>query len=208
MKDFIEDLIKEKYLKTPSIINAFKKIKRKDFVLYSSRDSWQENRPLTIGHQQTISQPLTVAFMLELLSPKPGDKVLDIGSGSGWTAALLAEIVGPHGKVFAMERIPELKKFGETNVSKYGFIKSGRVKFINRDGTKGLKKEAPFNCIHVAAATPKIPDALLAQLKINGRMVIPEGDNLQDIVLVEKISKNKYNKERFKGFLFVPLIED
>lgn len=208
MKDFIEDLIKENYLKTPRIIDAFNNIKRKDFVLYSAKDSWQENRPLPIGHQQTISQPLTVAFMLELLSPKPGDKVLDIGSGSGWTTALLAEIVGPQGKVFAMERISELKEFGEDNVSKYGFVKSDRVEFIQGDGTKGLKKESPFDCIHVAAAALKIPNVLLEQLKIGGRIVIPEGSNFQDIVLIEKTGKDKYNKERFKGFLFVPLIED
>ena len=83
------------------------------------------NEPLPIGHGQTISQPLTVAFMLELLQPEEGNKILDIGSGSGWQSALLAEIVGEKGKVYAMEVVPELKEYGEKNVSKYNFVKRG-----------------------------------------------------------------------------------
>jgi len=119
MSHLINQLISEGTLKTPAIISAFEKIKREDFMLPENADEAEANYPLSIGHSQTISQPFTVAFMLELLEPQPGDKILDIGSGSGWTTALLAEIIGPQGQVFAIERIPELKKFGENNVKKY-----------------------------------------------------------------------------------------
>jgi protein-L-isoaspartate(D-aspartate) O-methyltransferase len=144
--------------------------------------------------------------MLELLQPKKGDKVLDIGSGSGWTTALLAEIVGENGKVFGIEIIPELKEFGEENTKKYNFVESKRAIFICGDGSKGLKDEAPFDKIHVGAAAAEIPKALLEQLKIGGRMVIPVGVEVQDMVLIEKISEKEYKEERYPGFLFVPLI--
>src|SRR3989338_8071025 len=104
----IDDLIGGGYLKTPLIIEAFKKIDRADFVSENLRDEAYENYPLPIGFDQTISQPLTVAFMLELLQPQPGEKILDIGSGSGWTTTLLAFCVGKEGRGFGLERIPEL----------------------------------------------------------------------------------------------------
>jgi len=206
MSNLIKQLIKDGYLKTPEIINAFYKIKREDFVLPQFKEEAEANYPLPIGYNQTISQPLTVAFMLELLQPKKGDKVLDIGSGSGWTTALLAEIVGENGKVFGIEIIPELKEFGEENTKKYNFVESKRAIFICGDGSKGLKDEAPFDKIHVGAAAAEIPKALLEQLKIGGRMVIPVGVEVQDMVLIEKISEKEYKEERYPGFLFVPLI--
>lgn len=204
----IQQLIDQGYLKTKRIIKAFNKINRKDFLLEQSIHEAAANYPIPIGYDQTISQPLTVAFMLELLSPKRGQKILDIGSGSGWTTALLAEIVGENGKVFSIERIPELKIFSKKNVSKYNFVKSGRAVFIIGDGSKGLKDMAPFDRIHVAAAANKIPEELLRQLTIGGKLVIPEGVGSQNIVLVEKTGKDKYKKENFPGFVFVPLISD
>ena len=205
--ELIKEFVKKGYLKSTNIINAFEEIKRKDFVLSEHFNETEEDRPLSIGHGQTISQPLTVAFMLELLSPNKGDKILDIGAGSGWTAALLAHIVGQQGKVFAIERILELKNFGEKNVNKYKFIDSGQVEFILGDGTKGLPNQSPFDRIHVAAAANNIPSNLINQLAINGKMVIPEGVKSQNIVLIEKIGEKKIKKKSFPGFLFVPLIE-
>ncbi len=143
----IDKLILEGWLRTPRIIEAFKKIKRVDFLPENLKDLAELNEALPIGFGQTISQPLVVAFMLELLQPREGEKILDIGSGSGWTSCLLGEIVGKKGKVIAIERIPELKEFGEKNASKYNFVKEGRVKFFCQDGTKGFKKEAPFDKI-------------------------------------------------------------
>ena len=206
--DLIKQLIDENYLKTPEIIQAFKKINREDFVLPGMEDKSEANYPLSIGYGQTISQPLTVAFMIELLAPEKGQKILDVGSGSGWTTALLAEIVGEKGKVFGIERISELKEFGETNTQTYNFVDSGRAVFVIGDGSKGLPKEAPFDRIHVGAAAVKIPSALLKQLAVGGRLIIPEGIGAQDIVLVEKNGKNQYKKKRYPGFAFVPLIEE
>lgn len=207
MNDLIQQLIDDKYLKTPEIISAFRRIKREDFVVEELRSEAAENYPLSIGRGQTISQPLTVAFMIELLGPKKGHKVLDVGSGSGWTTSLLAEIVGKQGKVYAIERIKELKQFGQDNTRKYNFVGSGRAVFIASDGSKGLPQEAPFDRIHVAAASPKIPKPLLEQLKIGGKLVIPEGIDIQNIVLVEKINKHEFQRQEFSGFIFVPLIE-
>jgi protein-L-isoaspartate(D-aspartate) O-methyltransferase len=206
--NLIDQLIKEGYLKTPEIIEAFKKIKREDFVLPSKKEEAKANYPLEIGFGQTISQPLTVAFMIELCQPKKGDRVLDIGSGSGWTTALFAEIVGPEGKVYGIERIAELKEFGENNVKKYNFVSSGQAIFVCGDGSKGLPEYAPYDIIHVGAAAAKIPQILLEQLVVGGRLVIPEGIETQDIVLIKKISPNQYEEQRFPGFVFVPLIAD
>ena len=200
----IENLISEGWLKTPRIIEAFYKIKRADFLPEELKNLAQLDEALPIGFGQTISQPLVVAFMLELLSPQPGEKILDIGSGSGWTSALLAEIVGEKGKVIAIELIPELKEFGEKNVAKYNFIEKGRVRFICGDGTKGLKEEAPFDKILVSATAKKCYEAWKEQLKVGGRIVTPIGNS---IWLFIKKSEKEFEEFEYPGFVFVPLIE-
>jgi len=170
-----DELVKKQWLKTKEIINAFKKIKREDFLPQDSKDLAELNEALPIGLGQTISQPLTVAFMLEQLQPKKGDKILDIGSGSGWTTALLGEITGLNGKVFALEIIKELKEFGEQNVSKYSFVKKGIARFILSDGSKGYEKEAPYDKILASASASEMPKEWKKQLKIGGRLVAPIG---------------------------------
>ena len=132
------------YLQTPLYIEAFKKNKREDFVRVENKDMAYGNFPLEIGAGQTISQPATVAFMLEKLSSQPGDKVLDIGAGSGWQTALLAYIVGSQGKVIGIELIPELVKFANSNLAKYNYH---RAKVIEADGSKGYDDEALFDRI-------------------------------------------------------------
>lgn len=121
---------------------------------------------------------------------------------------MLAEIVGKRGKVYGIERIPEIKNFGEQNILKYNFIKTGRTEITCGDGYKGLPEHAPFDKILVSASAPETPLQLLAQLKIKGRMVIPIGKQYesQEIVLYTKISKNKFKIEHFPGFVFVPLL--
>ena len=203
MIHLVKDLINSGHLKTPRIIDAFQKIDRKDFVLEEYKDEAYVNAPLPIGYGQTISQPLTVAFMLELLQPKEGDKVLDIGSGSGWQTALLAEIVGDRGKIFAMEIVPELCEFGKKNILKYDFIKRGIVKFICANASGGLSEEAPFDRIIAAASSEKIPELWKEQLKVNGRLVAPVLDSVW--LLIKKGEKN-FEEEEHKGFAFVPFV--
>lgn len=203
MKQLIEDLISREYLKTPGIIDAFYKIDRVDFVPEDLKVEAYVNVPLPIGYGQTISQPLTVAFMLELLQPKEGDKILDVGSGSGWQSSMLAHIAGDKGKVLAIERIPELSEFGKNNSKKYNFK---NLEFIIGNGSVGYEKKAPYDRIIVAAAAfDKIPKELKRQLKIGGRLVIPVENS---IWLVVKKAEDKYEEKEFPGFAFVPLVRD
>ncbi|PJB16043.1 protein-L-isoaspartate O-methyltransferase [Candidatus Falkowbacteria bacterium CG_4_9_14_3_um_filter_38_19] len=206
----IDNLIKEGYLKTPKIIEAFKKVKRQDFVRSEDKELAELNEPLPIGYGQTISQPLTVAFMLELLTPQDRETILDVGSGSGWTVALLASIVGNQGKVYGLEKIKALADFAASNVGKYNFLRKGIVQIFCTDGYLGLPQAAPFDKIIVAAAAEEIPNKLLEQLKIGGKLVIPVGNpyESQTIEMIAKIGPNKYNKKSYPGFIFVPLVKE
>lgn len=202
--DLVSSLIEEGYLKTPRIIKAFRRIKRTDFMSDESKGFAGADEAFSIGFGQTISQPLVVALMIEKLEPKEGDKILDIGSGSGWTTSLLSEIVGKQGKVFGIEVIPELVNFGKENTSKYNFVNRKIAKFICADGTKGYECEAPFDRILCSAAAFKnIPSAWKEQLKIGGRIVTPIDNS---IWLFVKKTKDDFEETEFPGFIFVPLV--
>ncbi|MFA6047543.1 MAG: protein-L-isoaspartate O-methyltransferase [Parcubacteria group bacterium] len=208
MSKLVNELIKQGYLKSDLIIDAFSEISRVEFVPHELEKEAEANIALPIGYGQTISQPLTVAFMLELLDPKRSQNVLDIGSGSGWTTALLCYIVGRHGKVTAIERKEELKKMGEKNTDKYGYLRNGKdgiAEFFVGDGTKGFKKNAPYDRILVSASTECVPNDLKEQLKVGGKMVVPLRHS---IWYMEKKGDNDFYKEEYPGFEFVPLIED
>ncbi len=208
-KDFdnlLSFLVAEGYLKTPAIADALQEIDRKDFVPHELKDEAYGNYPLPIGAGQTISQPLTVVFMLELLQVKPGENILEIGSGSGWQTALLARLVGDKGRLTAIERIPELKAMSEANVLKYSFIKKGIAKIILGDGSKGFAPNAPYHKIIAgAAAAGDIPSAWKEQLAPGGRIVAPV---LDSVVVIDKTLDGKFQIKRHEGFSFVPLIED
>jgi len=203
MSKLIESLIHEAWLKTPRIIDAFQAIEREDFMPDGSEDLSELNEALPIGWGQTISQPLVVAFMLEKLQPQFNEKILDIGSGSGWTSALLAQIVGPKGKVIAIEIVPELKNFGQDNISKYNFINKGIVQFICADGSKGYVEEAPFDKILCSAEAKELPQEWKEQLNIGGRIVTPIGNSI--CVFIKK-SEQEFEKQEYPGFIFVPLV--
>ena len=149
MRELVESLKQAGVLKTPRIISAFLANDRNKFVPAGFEADAYVDAPLPIGEGQTISQPYTVAFMMELLDPRLGQKILDIGLGSGWTAGILAHIVGEQGKVWGLEIIPELFEFGKSNLKKLGYK---NIKLRNQSGWEGLPEAAPFDRIIAGAA--------------------------------------------------------
>lgn len=192
-------LISTGVLRTPNIIDAFRVVDRKDFVPDSLRDLAYEDHPLDIGFQQTISQPYTVAFMLELLAPAEGSVVLDVGHGSGWTTALLARIAE---KTYAVECIPELCAFGRKNVEKYKEL-AHRVVFLCQDATENLPEVQFDRILAGAAARNKVPEIWRDRLKAGGRMVLPIQNS---IWLFIKKNDNTFEEHEHQGFVFVPLV--
>lgn len=200
LRKLIGYLIATDVLKTPRIIKAFRAVDRRDFVPKEHEHKIYEDCPIPIGRGQTISQPYTVAFMLELLEPHEDQKILDVGSGSGWTTALLAHIVGPSGNVTGVEIIPELVEFGQQNLKKYDFTNT-RIEPVG--DVIGAPEKGPFDRILVSAAGIEVPKALSQQLKPDGVMVIPVQNTIQKIY---KDADGHARTEVFEGFAFVPLI--
>lgn len=182
------------------ITAAFSAIKRQDFVPDDEAGRADWDMPLPIGHGQTNSQPTTVRMMLEWLDPRPGQKVLDVGSGSGWTTALLAYLVGQKGFIYAVERIPQLLEFGRRNCQKYGLQ---NVAFHPAGESYGWPQEAPYERILVSAAASQVPPELVEQLAPEGRLVIPVRS---DVLVISKAVAGTLNTETYPGFMFVPLI--
>ena len=196
----VDDMISSGMLQNPHIIDAFRAVDRKYFVPASFAEHTYIDAPLPIGNGQTISQPSTVAFMLEHLEPQEGDKILDIGSGSGWTTALLCQIVGEKGSVTGVERVDALVGQGEENLAKLHFDCHWH---IERAGEKlGLSGEQ-FDRILVSASADEIPEELFSQLKVGGILVIPVGNSIYKF---KKVSEEEIETEEFYGFVFVPLI--
>ena len=200
-EDLAKYLIDAGALQSPQIIRAFEAVDRKEFVPALLRPLAYADQALPIGHGQTISQPYTVAFMLELLDPQEGQKVLDVGSGSGWTTTLLGRIAGKKGRVIGLERIPDLVAMGQKNLRKFT-LPPVEIRQANND-TVGLPAQAPYDRILVSASASSIPDELIDQLGVPGRLVIPVRDS---IVLIEKDSGGKLDSQTYPGFVFVPLI--
>ena len=198
--NMVEYQLRKRGIKDERVLKAFLKVPRHKFV--RPQDIWHayEDYPLSIGYGQTISQPYMVAIMTELLELKGHERVLEIGTGSGYQAAILAELAK---EVFSIERIPELAQKAEKVLQELGY---NNVKVIVGDGSKGLPEFAPYDGIIVTAAAPKPPQPLLEQLKDGGRLVIPVGSRkLQDLLRITRIG-DEFKTENFGPCLFVPLI--
>ena len=185
-------------LTSPLLIQSFNVIDRKDFVPITFHDQAYEDYPLSIGEDQTISQPFTVAFMLELLELQEDDKVLDIGCGSGWTTALLAHTVRS-GSVTALERIPQLLTLAKSNLSNYNF---NNIHLELASSRLGLPEQT-FDKILVSAAAEELPFELVEQLNPGGIMVIPIQNKIS---VIYKKENERFTQEDHYGFRFVPLI--
>lgn len=183
------------------VADAIRKAKRELFVPASMKGRAYENIPLPIGYGQTISQPSMVAVMTQELDVRKGDKILEVGTGSGWQAAILKELAGEKGRVVSIERIPELAEFARKNLKKAGY----EVEVQVGDGSLGWGKEK-YDRIIVTAGAPEIPQRLVEQLKTGGRLVIPIGSrHYQELTVVEK-TKEGIKVEKKGGCIFVPLI--
>ncbi len=202
MRQKLVDTLIKKGIKDDGVLKAIGKIPRHLFMDSGFIDHAYQDKAFPIGADQTISQPYTVAFQSELLQIKPGDKILEIGTGSGYQCAVLIELGA---KVYSIERQQELFKKTSKFLPKIGYRAK---KLIFGDGYKGLPEEAPFKSIIVTAGAPYVPNPLLSQLEIGGRLVIPVGDDVQTMTLFIRKGPKDFEKHEFGEFRFVPLLED
>jgi len=201
-KRLIENWESSGTIKDKKVIDAFKAVPREKFILKKHLSEAYGDYPLSIGKGQTISQPTTVLMMTEALELKEGDKVLEVGAGSGYQAAIISKLVGKKGEVITTEIIPELAEFAKKNIQKLE-IKS--VKIINHDGSQGYEKESPYDKIMITAACPEIPEPLIEQLKENGIIMVPVGDLFGQQMIKGVKKKGKLETKSLGYFMFVPL---
>ena len=189
-------------IKDKKVIEAFKVIPREKFIPEEYIDQAYDDCPLSIGKGQTISQPTTVMLMTEALELKKGDKVLEVGAGSGYQAAIISKIIGEKGKVITTEIVPELAELAENNIKK---LKIKNSDIVHYDGSQGYKKENPYNKIIITAACPEIPSQLINQLKENGIIIAPVGDLFSQQMIKGVKKKGKLTTKSLGYFMFVPL---
>ncbi len=182
---------------------AMRKSPRHEFVPKSSLDIAYKDMPIPLMKNQTISQPSVVARMTEWLNIIEGQRVLEIGSGSGWQSAILSFLVAD-GKIFSMDRHPKIVKFAKGNINKLA-IKN--VEVILGDGTLGLPEKSPFDRIIITAACKKVPTPLFEQLSLDGLLIAPVGEYPQSLILYKKTSKGVKEIKNQSGYVFVPLLE-
>jgi len=202
MRNQLVSTIERKGITDKKVLQAISKIPRHLFMDSSFIDFAYQDKPFPIGADQTISQPFTVAFQTELLKVKPGDKILEIGTGSGYQAAVLIELKA---QVYSIERQKELYNRVRKFLPSVGYVPK---KLVYGDGYLGLPEDAPFDGIIVTAGAPEVPKALMSQLKIGGRLVIPIGDDVQVMTLFIRTSEKSFEKHEFGDFRFVPMLKE
>ncbi|HET7320814.1 MAG TPA: methyltransferase domain-containing protein [Candidatus Saccharimonadales bacterium] len=185
----------------PVLDEMFYKVPRANFLPTEHTVDTGLDVPVPIGFGQTNSQPSTVYQMLEWLDVREGQTVLDVGSGSGWTTALLANLAGPHGRVVAVEKIPQLVRFGRENVERLGITNATFHKA--KKGLVGWEDQAPYERILVSASANTLPSQLVKQLGRGGRMVIPVRNT---ILVIDKDAAGDVDRFEYPGFVFVPLV--
>ena len=198
----VEILKLEGRIKTKKVEKAFLEIPRENFVPDEIKKYAYKDTPLQIGNGQTISAPHMVAIMVEELDIKIGQKILEIGAGSGYHAAIVSKLVGKKGHVYTIERFPFLAETSKKNLEKTGIT---NVTVVTGDGSKGLLKYAPYDIIYVTCAAPDIPKPLIEQLKNGGKLMIPVGRTICNLELIEK-KEDKLNYKDLGGCAFVPLV--
>lgn len=203
-RDLVRRLCVHGMMHDPRVIEVMGKVPRHLFIPREVRELAYIDRPLEIGEGQTISAPHMVAVMAEALDLRPGMKVLEIGGGSGYHAAVLAEMIRPGGKVYSVERIDSLARTERQNLQEAGY--ADIVDVIVGDGSTGLPEHAPYDRISVAAAAPKVPEPLLQQLADGGSLIVPVGEKGgQDLILVHRRG-DKFEMSDLGAVIFVPLI--
>jgi protein-L-isoaspartate(D-aspartate) O-methyltransferase len=196
----VSDHLKNRGINGPKVLKAFREVPREIFVSESMQKYAYQDSPLSIGEGQTISQPYIVALMTELLEVKSADKVLEVGTGSGYQAAILLNMGA---KVFGVERYAGLAGQAKEKINSLGYT----IKIKIGDGTLGWREFAPFDKIVVTAAAPQLPQSLLEQLAAGGRLVIPVGSRFsQELTIVAKKEKDEFSSKAVCGCVFVPLI--
>lgn len=210
MKDQREDLVKKLishgYIKTEKVKKAMLRVPREEFMPSETKSYAYLDRPLPIGEGQTISAPHMVAIIAEKLDLGEGMNILEVGTGFGYNAAVVSEIVGNSGHVYTVERIHFLAEKARDNLEKTGY--NNQVTVIVGDGTLGYPEKAPYDRIYGTASAPKVPEPLKEQLKIGGKLIIPTGSHtyFQELVSVLRISEDDFQLQNMGGVAFVPMI--
>jgi len=196
----VDEQIRRRGVADPRVLSAMAEIPRHEFVPGELRDEAYEDRALPIGFRQTISQPFMVALMTERLAPAPGDRVLEIGTGSGYQAAVLSRLCR---EVFTIERIGPLRREAR---ERFGRLGLDNIRVFGGDGSEGLAAEAPFDGVIVTAAAPAAPRPLLEQLAEGGRLVVPVGSRLSQVLACYTRRKGRFERADSTPCVFVPLV--
>ncbi|MEA4957347.1 Protein-L-isoaspartate O-methyltransferase [bioreactor metagenome] len=205
-KILIENLLKNGYIQSEKVKKAMETVEREEFIPKNMKKYAYLDRPLPLSKGQTISAPHMVAFICEKLEIKDGMNILEIGTGFGYNAAVISEVMNKKGHVYSIERIESLAKTAINNLKRNGYEKS--VDVIIGDGTLGYEKGGPYDRIYGTAGNPYVPESLKKQLKVGGRLLIPIGDksDFQDLICIFKESENKFIEKSLGEVVFVPMI--